>query len=159
MKKELIKRICFGFACSSAISTIIYLILNIIIGQIAGVKEFSSISQAYVALFPNKEMALYTDVILHGILGAAFSGMTIIYENNKIGFIMQNVIYFFGTMIFWLPIIMLIWQLYKIIPALISTICGFAVTYVIVSTIAYKEAKKNIEQINKALEEEKYVES
>ena len=74
--------------------------------------------------------------------------MTFIYEKPEIGFVLQNLIYCILTGIFWVPIVVFIWQLNRYPQAFYGTISGFIATYIIMSVVGYKITKKEVEAIN-----------
>ena len=148
MKKHIL-RILQSFCFSSAISLICLLIIESI-GEALD-PSFSVMTPEFASLFPTQRIAFGVDLLLYGLLGAAFSGWTAIYECDRIGFVIQNLIYSVGTAVVWIPIVTLIWQLQKYPPALIFTILGFFVSHVIVTIITYKTTRKDIEQLNRIL--------
>jgi len=115
---------------------------------------FSAMTPEYRAMFPSDTLALGIAVLSHGLIGAAFAGATFIYEKAEIGFVLQNIIYFLLTGIVWIPLICFVWQLYRYPAALVSTIGGFVLTYVVMSVLGYNITKKEVEQINAKLAEE-----
>ena len=108
----------------------------------------------YLSLFPTETLALSVAVSCHGLIGATFAVATVIYEKVKIGYILQNVIYFICTGIVWIPIICFVWRLYRYPTALLCTIGGFVLTYIIMSVLGYQVTKKEVAQINARLAEE-----
>lgn len=150
----MLKKISFSFAISSCCGLAVYMLLELIVGVIIGVEGFSVMTPEYVALFPSETLALEVAIIFHGLIGAVFSAATFIYEKIEIGFILQNVIYFLLTGVVWIPVICFVWQLYRYPSALISTIGGFVLTYVVMSIVGYNITKKEVALINKHLAEE-----
>lgn len=151
----MLKRVSFSFAISCCSGLVVYMLVELVVGVLIGVENFSVLTPEYRALFPSDTLALCVAVLSHGLIGATFSTATIIYEKAEIGFILQNVIYVLLTGIVWIPIICFVWQLYHYPEALLSTIGGFVLTYVVMSVVGYNITKKEVEQINARLAEEK----
>jgi hypothetical protein len=150
----MIKRASFSFIISSFFGLVAYLLIEFFVGVIIGVEGFTGLTPEYLAKFPSETLALGVAVLSHGLIGAVFAAATVIYEKVQIGFILQNVIYVLLTGVIWIPIICFVWQLYRYPAALISTIGGFVLTYVIMSVVGYSITKKEVEQINARLAEE-----
>lgn len=148
----MLKRCASSFVISAICALIVNMLIEIIVRMVTNMEDFSPFSAAYMEMFPSESIAVEVYVLLSGLIGAAFSGMMFVYEKNQIGFVIQNIIYVLGTGIVWIPIVTVIWQLYRYPNALIGTIGGFVVTYVIMSVIGYKVTKKEVEQINQFLE-------
>lgn len=151
----MIKRCIQSFGNSAVCGTITILLIEVIVRMVTGMEDFIPFAPEYVALFPSESIAVGVNTILYGVIGATFSAMAYIYEINKIGFVVQNILYCICTGIVWLPIVTLIWQLQKYPTAFWSTIIGFVMTYIIMSFVGYRITKKEVEQINLVLKENK----
>ena len=147
MIKETLKKGAVSFAISSFSGLIINLLIDLI-ANAAGAEGFCSVSPEFRSLFPTDAMAAYVNVLLYGVIGAAFSSMTVIYEFERIGFVIQSLLYFVLTSAVCLLITMLLWQLQRYPQALLGTLCGYAATHVIMITIEYRMLKKDIAEIN-----------
>lgn len=145
--KEVLKRGITSFVLSSFAGLLVNLIIDIIMNA-KGMTGFNSMSPDYVALFPSVTIAAYINVFLYGIIGVTFSLSALIYEVEKMGFLIQSIIYFVITSVISVGITMLLWQLHKYPAAFISTLAGYAVTYVIMTVIEYKRLKADIKVIN-----------
>ena len=153
MWKEIIKRCAYSFSISAVCGLVVNLIIDTAV-NCAGIKTgFMSMSPEFCTLFPTPVMAAYINVLLYGVIGAVFAGMTCIFECRRIGFVVQNLIYFAVTAAVWVIITILVWQLHRYPQALIATITGYGVTYVIVGVITYRRLKKDITEINTVLSE------
>jgi len=148
------KRISFSFAISCCCGLVVYMLLELIGSVLLDLEGFSAMTPEYLALFPSETLALGVAVLLHGLIGAVFCAATVIYEKIEIGFVLQNVIYFLLTGIVWIPIICFVWQLYRYPSALLSTVGGFVLTYVVMSMVGYNITKKEVAEINAKLAEE-----
>ena len=148
----MMKKCATGFAVSAICGLTANMLIEVIVSMITGMDDFNPISPEYMELFTSQRIAVEVHILLYGIIGAAFSGMTFIYECNRIGFFLQSLIYFCLTSAVWIPIITLLWQLQKNPYALIGTLLGFTISYLIVSVIEYNITKRDIMQINAILE-------
>ena len=154
MLKEVFRRITISFVISAICGLMVNLVVDIVV-NVAGIHSeggFISMSPAFRELFPTPVMAAYINILLYGVIGAVFSGMSFIFDCQRIGYIVQSLIYFVSTAAVWVIITILVWQLHRYPKALIATIAGYAVTYIIMGTITYKNLKKDISEINSALD-------
>ena len=150
----MLKRISFSFAISCCCGLVVYMLLELIGNVLLGRNDFSCMTPEYLALFPSETLALGVAVLCHGLIGATFAVSTFIYEKIELGFILQNIIYFLLTGVVWIPVICFVWQLYRYPAALVSTIGGFALTYVVMSIVGYNITKKEVAEINARLAKE-----
>ena len=145
--KEVLKRGFTSFALSSFAGLLVNLIIDIIMNA-RGMTGFNSMSPEYVALFPSVTIAAYVNVLLYGIIGVTFAMSALIYEVEKMGFLIQSIIYFIITSAVCVGITMLLWQLHRYPAAFISTLAGYFVTHVIMMVIEYRKLKADIKVIN-----------
>ena len=150
----MLKRIFFSFAISSCCGLVVYMLLELVGSVLLGLDGFSAMTPEYLALFPSETLALGVAVLCHGVIGGTFATATFIYEKIELGFILQNVIYFLLTGMVWIPLICFVWQLYRYPAALVSTIGGFVLTYVVMSIVGYNITKKEVAEINARLAKE-----
>lgn len=148
----ILKRCATSFAISSFCGTVVNLVIEIIGRKITGMTDFTPFTKEYLELFSSQSLAVEVNILLYGLIGATFAAMAFIYEIDRIGFIFQNLIYFILTGVVWVPVVMLVWQLGRYPKALIGTIIGFAITYLIMSIVGYRTTKKEVEAINSFLE-------
>lgn len=149
----MIKKCLNSFVYSTFFGILVNLIIEIVVRAISGF-NYSPITPEFRAFFPSDTTAIFADALLYGVIGFIFSFMLFIYNYDKLGFVVQNIIYYTGTSIVWIPIIIFIWQLQKYPSALISTIIGFVVAEIIMTVVAYNITKKNIAAINSKIREE-----
>ena len=115
---------------------------------------FNSMSPDYVALFPSVTIAAYVNILLYGVIGATFALASYIYDVERIGFIIQSIIYFVITSSVCVGITILLWQLHKYPSAFICTLAGYFATHVIMMVIEYRKLKADIKVINELSAEE-----
>lgn len=151
MIKEYLNRIFISFSVSAFMGVLINLIIDAV-ANATGNAGFISMSPQYVALFPTPVIAAYCNVLIYGIIGAVFSGATIIYEVERIGFVIQSLIYFLITASASMGITVVLWQLHRYPAAFISTMAGYLATHIIMITIEYRKVKADIKAINEMAE-------
>ncbi|MBR5420108.1 MAG: DUF3021 family protein [Lachnospiraceae bacterium] len=147
MLKETLRKGVISFAISSFVGLLINLIIDLIANR-SGAAPFCSISPDFLALFPTTAMAAYVNVLLYGLIGAAFSMTTVVYEFERIGFLFQSILYFVITGAVCLLITIVLWQLQRYPKALIGTLAGYAITHIIMFSLQYRKLKADIETIN-----------
>ena len=147
MLKDILKKGAISFAISSFAGAIINCLIDVIVSA-SGVKDFCSISPEFLKLFPTTAIAVYSNIMLYGIIGATFAMMTFIFDISRIGFLVQSIIYYVVTAAVCLVITILLWQLQRYPQALIGSLLGYTVTHIIMFTLEYKKLKKDIEIIN-----------
>ena len=149
--KEILKRGAFSFAVSAFCGLMVNLIVDIIINAM-GTEGFVSISPETRALFATPVIAAYINVLLYGVIGATFSMMTFLFDIDRLGFLVQSVLYFLLTSIVLVGVTVLLWQLHRYPQALIPTILGYGLSFFIILFNQYRELKKNIRDINQELQ-------
>ena len=147
----MVKKIGLAFVCSSFFGMMCNVLLEVVLRCVCGL-DYSPLTPEFVAMFPSTTIAYGADMLLYGVIGMTFSGMMFIYDVNRIGFVLQNAIYYLVTGIIWIPIVAFLWQLWRYPQALIYTIIGFVLTDVIMTIAGYKEAKKDIIELNAVFE-------
>ncbi len=152
MIKGILKRGAISFAISSFAGLIINLLTDLIANAV-GAEDFCSISPDFMAFFPTPVLAAYINILLYGLIGATFAMMTFVYEMEKIGFVIQSIIYCIVTGGVCMLITILLWQLQRHPEAFISTLLGYLAAHVLMIVIQYRALKKDISMINTELEE------
>ncbi len=107
----------------------------------------------FEAHFPNETTALLAQTILIGISSAFFGGGSVIMELEKIGLIVQSVLYFILTAAVWVPVACFCWGIHKYPSALLTVSVSYFIAYAISWMIQFKECKKNVAAINLRLKE------
>ncbi len=149
--KMILKRGAVSFAISAIIGLLVNLMVDVIVNA-AGNTGFISISPEARELFPTPAIAAYINVLLYGAIGGTFAIMTFLFEIDRLGFLIQGILYFISTAIVLVVITIFLWQLHRHPQALIPTIAGYAVTYMIMFITQYRELKRNVSDINRELE-------
>ena len=147
-----VKRISTSFAISVMCGLVVNMLVEMFVRAVTGLQVFPMVSEEFTALFPSKSIATEVNLLLYGVIGAAFSAAAFIYEQDKIGFLLQNLLYVVMTGSVWIPIVCLLWQLQKNPPAFISAVCGFVATYLVMTVVGYRITKREVDGINRMLE-------
>ena len=148
--KEYLRRGMISFIVSCFCGMMVNLIIDTIVHSM-GNKDFTSISPFFLEHFSSPITAAYLNILLYGVIGFTFSIMTFVFDLEKIGFIIQSIIYFVVTSAVYVAITVLLWQLQKRPEALISTLAGYAGTFVLMCIIMYRSLKKDMEEINSSI--------
>ena len=148
--KEYIKRGLFSFAVSAFSGLTANLIIDSIVN--ANTRDtFISMSPEFRAMFPTPAIAAYVNVLLYGLIGFAFAFMTFLFDVNRIGLLIQWLLYFVSTAAICIGITVLLWQLHRHPQALIMTLLGYATTYVILAVVQFRKLKQDVAAINREL--------
>ena len=113
MRKIFWERAGRSFAISSVCGLIALLLIESIGKKVTGDPGFSAMSPEFVALFPSEALAAEVNILLYGLIGATFAGATVIFEKDRIGFMIQNLVYCLVTGIVWVSVVTVLWQLHR----------------------------------------------
>lgn len=146
MKKELTKRIIDGFSYAAAINVVVALICILVFKE-------EPLVPSYSAYFENKSMALLVQIILTGVISGTFAGGTILFEQAKLGLLLQSLLYFLLTTAVCIPITGFCWGLFVYKTSAIIFLCNYFATYFICWTVAYRNSVKEVREINRRITE------
>lgn len=146
MKKELTKRIIDGFSYAAAINVVVALICILVFKE-------EPLVPSYSAYFENKSMALLVQIILTGVISGTFAGGTILFEQAKLGLLLQSLLYFLLTTAVCIPITGFCWGLFVYKTSAIIFLCNYFATYFICWTVAYRSSVKEVREINRRIAE------
>lgn len=146
MKKELTKRIIDGFSYAAAINVVVALICILVFKE-------EPLVPSYSAYFENKSMALLIQIILTGVISGTFAGGTILFEQAKLGLLLQSLLYFLLTTAVCIPITGFCWGLFVYKTSAIIFLCNYIATYFICWTVAYRSSVKEVREINRRIAE------
>ena len=133
MKKELIKRIIDGFSYAAAINVVVALIC--------------------ILVCKVEPLALLIQIILTGVISGTFSGGTVLFEQAKLGLLLQSLLYFLLTTAVCIPITGFCWGLFVYKTSAIIFLCNYFATYFICWTVAYRSSVKEVREINRRIAE------
>ncbi len=146
----MLKRYIHSFLYSVFFGLLANLLIELVVRIFFGI-DYSPLTPEYIDLFPSYSIALMTDMLLYGVLGMTFSVMMFVYEFDRIGFVIQNILYYFLTGVIWIPIVTFVWQLQRYPKALWGVLMGFVATDIIMTLVGYRTTKKNIMELNEKL--------
>lgn len=146
MKKELTKRIIDGFSYAVAINVVVALICILIF-------KIEPLVPSYSAYFENKSLALLIQIILTGVISGTFAGGTILFEQAKLGLLLQSLLYFLLTTAVCIPITGFCWGLFVYKTSALIFLCNYSATYFICWTVAYRSSVKEVREINRRIAE------
>lgn len=146
MKKELTKRIIDGFSYAVAINVVVALICILIF-------KIEPLVPSYSAYFENKSMALLVQIILTGVISGTFAGGTVLFEQAKLGLLLQSLLYFLLTTAVCIPITGFCWGLFVYKTSALIFLCNYSATYFICWTVAYRSSVKEVREINRRIAE------
>ncbi len=146
MKKELTKRIIDGFSYAVAINVVVALICILVF-------KIEPLVPSYSAYFENKSMALLVQIILTGVISGTFAGGTVLFEQAKMGLLLQSLLYFLLTTAVCIPITGFCWGLFVYKTSALIFLCNYSATYFICWTVAYRSSVKEVREINRRIAE------
>lgn len=142
MFKRLLKRIYHGFS----ITMIVNLAVHLLVARLCG----GCVTERFAARFPNISMAVIAQLLLVGLIGAAFAGAAQIFENERWSFFAQGAVHFLITAAVWMPIAWLCWSP---VPkgAIWRVLGGWLLTYGITWAIQYFLWRKKVRELNRSI--------
>ncbi len=146
MLKDALIRMANSFMYAIGITTVVYFFMT------AG-RDFVPLLPEYRERFDNDTQALLVQLMLIGCMSAALGGGSVIMEMKRLSLLAQSIIYFVLASVVWISVGCYCWCIYKYPQALASTLISYVVSYIICWAIQYKLCKKNIEEINRHLQE------
>ena len=97
MIKEFFKRFTLSFGCSVSITLLLYIIITY-------VGDFVPMLPEYMDRFQSESAALLIQLFLIGLMSAALGGGTVIMEIEKLGLLVQSIIYFVFSSDVWISV-------------------------------------------------------
>lgn len=134
-------------------ATVVNLIISILIVACVNKPDFYPLVPDYQAHFTSPLLAFGVQCLLVGLTSAAFGAGSIIMEFAHWSLVKQSIVYFLVTAAFWIPVSVFCWGLGKYKSTFFSVTASYLVGYIISWSVQYKVCKKNIEDINRRLEE------
>jgi len=149
--KTILKRIAISFAISSFAGLIVHLLIDLGVNYFDNIAGFVSVPTEFAAHFATPTIAAYFNILVYGVIGATFSGMTFVFELDRLGFLLQYIIFFCATSIVLTFITACLWKLQTTPIALIFTIIGYGISFVIMGLVQYRLVKQDIKDINEMI--------
>ena len=150
MIKRMVVRGTNGFIIGVFLGQVTQLFISLFIGK----GEFFPVTDQFGLFFETEMIAVLVQFLLTGLIGVAFALGSFIFEIDKWGLLKQHVAHFLITGSVWVPVVLICWmpQSGKGIIILLANFIG---AYVITYWIQFVISKKDIQQINAALQSEK----
>ncbi len=152
LKNSLIRGIN-SFMYSIGIYLLIQIIVTLIVDPINNGREFIPVIPEFAARFDNPYMAVYVQFLLIGFTSAVFGAGSVIMELERLSLIVQSILYLIITMAVWIPVGCVCWGLHKYPTTMISVGLSYLIAYAISWGVQYRQCKRNIQEINRKLEE------
>lgn len=145
--KKAILRALLSFCVTGMANVFVMLVVSLCMksdGYVPMLAEFWT-------LFPSQSMALLTEILLVGVIGAAFGAASVIFEMERLSFLKQGILHFAATTIVWLPISVFVWAVYRYPMAILSMAISYSATYAITWISNAIRIKKMVKEINNML--------
>lgn len=143
---KVLNRAWNGFAYAVAINLLVYFTIGCITNNLPLVPSY----REYVG---NDAFAIMLQLMLVGVMSAVFAGGTVIFEESKIGLLLQSILYFIITSIVWIPVFGFCFGLFVYRQTMISFLLSYIGTYVICWLVTYRTSRREVETINLRLSE------
>lgn len=141
-----LKRFIYGFCFAIGITMVVQMIVMLCTGKVPMIPE-------YMARFDNEVMAYSVELLLIGVMSGVTSSGTVVFESKRIGLVVQSVIFLVIMLGTWIPVACFVWGFNRYLGSMISTLVSIIITYGICWAIQYRNCVKNIEDINRKLQE------
>lgn len=147
MIKNIVVRAINSFMYSVGITVVIQFVL------LSCFEGMPPVMQEFGARFSGETVASLTQTMLIGLCSAFFGGGSVIMELEKIGLVVQSILYFMLTAAVWVPVACVCWGIHKYPSALVSVSASYLIAYFISWTVSFKQCKKNVAEINVRLKQ------
>lgn len=147
MIKNFFVRAINSFMYAIGITTMVYFVISTFFGAQFMLPE-------YTGRFSSDSKAVVVQLVLIGCMSAAIGGGSVIMEIERLSLVAQSIIYFVVASPVWIFVGCYCWSMHKYKQSFVTTMASYIVSYIVCWIIQYRLCKKNIEAINKKLEEE-----
>lgn len=145
--KNIFGRAAGGFVIGVMIGQIVQTIISLNTGQ----GEYMPVMGHFRSFFESEMTAVMLQILLTGIIGVTFATSSLVFEIAKWGSLKQYIVHFCITAVVWVPIVTVLWMPKTYMNTVIFLI-NFLGTYVVTWVIRYLISKKDIQQINAAIQ-------
>lgn len=142
MMKKLLVRIYHGFSITMIVNSIVHFI----VAQAMG----TAVTPAFAARFAGEGAATVAQLVLVGMIGAAFAGAAMVFELERWSYLKQGVVHFLITAAVWIPVAYICWAPVRGI-GLVWTIAGWTLTYAVNWLVQYFIWKKSVAELNRKI--------
>lgn len=144
---KILSRIIGGFITGVFFGQVVQILISLKLGQ----GTYLPVLDHFRWYFTNELTSVIIQIILTGCIGIAFATTSLVFDIAKWGLLKQYAIHFFVTALIWVPIVVLLWAPEPSIGIWIVLI-NFLGTYPLIGWIQYTRSKKDIKQINQAIQ-------
>ena len=135
-----------GFCYSIAITLCIDLVVLTVTGKPVMLPEF-------VEKFQSETVALLVQLIFVGVMSGVTAVGGVIFELKRPGLLVQSLLFLLLMLAVWVPVACYVWGFHKYVASMISTLVSIVVTYGICWGIQYKLCRRDVQEINRRLNE------
>lgn len=146
----MLKKIIGRALCGTAFGVLSGQITTICISAAIGKGSYIPVTYAFASRFDNEITAVIVQLLLEALIGAIFSGSSVIFEVDKWSILKQYGMHFVITSVMWVFVVYMLWMPENI-RGVISTLITFLATYIIVWVTQYMIYKKDIKNLNKKI--------
>lgn len=146
--KNVMLRFANGFCYGIAISVVIQLIVIV-------VTDIGFMLPEYAARFDNEVKAYAVQLLLIGLMSAISSAGSAIMEIKRLGLVIQSILYLLLMMGTWIPTACYLWGFHKYTMSMVSCLVSVLVTYGICWGIQYRICYRDVEEINRCLQDKR----
>ena len=150
MKKKVLIRALVGAPVGLAISTFVTIIISLNIGD----GQFYAVPLGLIDELGGELNAVLTQAVCSMIYGAAWSGASAIWENEKWSLLRQTVTHLIVCSTSSLPIAWLMYWIPRTVGGFLGYCAIFFVIYGIIWVSEYLSMKKRLQQINAQLDKQ-----
>ncbi len=150
--KDRIKDILIRFIIGVIVGNSIGFVVNIIVSLCIGDGEYLPVMPQLEAIMPNEMSAVMLQTALLGIIGAAFSEASMIFDIARIGFVKQCLIHFAITAVIYVPFVYICY-----FPNgknwILIMLANIIFTYTVNWYAQYRRNCKDVHEINERIKE------
>ncbi len=144
---KIFSRVIGGFVTGVLFGEIVQILISLKLGH----GTYLPVLDHFHEFFPNELTAVIVQFILTGCIGVTFATTSLVFDIAKWGLLKQYTIHFCVTAIIWVPIVLLLWAPEPSIGIWIVLI-NFLGSYPLIGWIQYTRSKRDIRQINQAIQ-------
>lgn len=144
--KNIVIQFLNGFCYSIAITLCVDLIVLAVAGKPGMLPEFTE-------RFESETVALGVQLLLVGVMSGVTAAGTVIFELKRPGLWVQSILFLLLMLAAWIPVACYVWGFHKYVASMISTLISIVATYGICWGIQYKVCRRDVQEMNRRLNE------
>ena len=145
--KEIAARAFFGFCVGVTIAVFVCILVSACIGQ----SRYLAVMPQFAKHFEKEWVAVAVFMLWAGLLGVDFAEASLVFELERWSEFMQYLVHFLLTSALYLPFLWICYLPFRL-SSVFAMLLNIALTYGITWSVQHRQNKKNIAQINAALE-------